>query len=83
MNSKPLKTDRAYKSLCTEFYDMTKPLASGIEVVFYKERLSHKTVLEAMCGSGRLLIPLQSHFYLNSHTFAHKPASPRQEIQPF
>jgi len=50
--------DRAYRSLCTEFYDLTKPLASGAEVAFYKEKLSQKTVLEAMCGSGRLLIPL-------------------------
>lgn len=50
--------DRAYKSLCTEFYDLTKPLASGEEVNFYKEKLGNKTVLEAMCGSGRLLIPL-------------------------
>lgn len=50
--------DRAYKSLCTEFYDLTKPLASGAEVTFYIEKLSQKIVLEAMCGSGRLLIPL-------------------------
>lgn len=50
--------DRAYKSLCTEFYDLTKPLASGEEVNFYKEKLGNKAVLEAMCGSGRLLIPL-------------------------
>lgn len=49
---------RAYKSLCTEFYDLTKPLASGEEVNFYKEKLGNKIVLEAMCGSGRLLIPL-------------------------
>lgn len=58
MNSESLKAGRAYKSLCTEFYDLTKPLASGDEVAFYTEKLSHKTVLEAMCGSGRLLIPL-------------------------
>lgn len=37
---------------------MTKPLASGKEVNFYREKLGNKTVLEAMCGSGRLLIPL-------------------------
>jgi SAM-dependent methyltransferase len=37
---------------------LTKPLASGKEVNFYREKLGNKTVLEAMCGSGRLLIPL-------------------------
>lgn len=58
MNSELLKAERPYKSLCTEFYDLTKPLASGAEVAFYRDRLGHKTVLEAMCGSGRLLIPL-------------------------
>lgn len=49
---------RAYKFLCTEFYDLTKPLASGEEVNFYKKKLINKTAFEAMCGSGRLLIPL-------------------------
>lgn len=48
----------AYKSLCTEYYDMTKPYASGSEVAFYTSRLQGKKILEAMCGSGRLLIPL-------------------------
>lgn len=48
----------AYKSLCTEFYDLTKPLASDAEIAFYQEKLVQKTVLEVMCGSGRLLIPL-------------------------
>lgn len=52
------ENDRAYKSLCTEFYDFTKPFASGEEVAFYTEKLGGKTILEAMCGSGRLLIPL-------------------------
>lgn len=58
MNHEKTDADRAYKSLCTEFYDLTKPFASAAEVAFYKEKLSQKTILEAMCGSGRLLISL-------------------------
>lgn len=48
----------AYKSLCTEYYDLTKPYASGNELAFYTIRLQGKRILEAMCGSGRLLVPL-------------------------
>lgn len=50
----------SYLNLCTEFYDLTKPEAGPKEVAFY-EGLIRKVegpVLEAMCGSGRLLIPL-------------------------
>lgn len=50
----------SYLNLCTEFYDLTKPEAGPKEVSFY-ESLIRKTkgpILEAMCGSGRLLIPL-------------------------
>lgn len=48
----------AYKSLCTEYYDVTKPYASSSEIDFYTSRLQGKKILEAMCGSGRLLVPL-------------------------
>lgn len=48
----------AYKSLCTEYYNLTKPYASGNELTFYTNHLQGKKILEAMCGSGRLLIPL-------------------------
>lgn len=50
----------AYLKLCTEFYDLTKPAASLNEVDFYERLLntSPGPILEAMCGSGRLLIPL-------------------------
>lgn len=50
----------SYLNLCTEFYDLTKPEAGPKEIAFY-EALIHASkglVLEAMCGSGRLLIPL-------------------------
>ena len=50
----------AYGPLCTQFYDADKPRASDAEVAWYEARLPSDAgpVLEAMCGSGRLLIPL-------------------------
>lgn len=50
----------AYQKLCTEFYDATKPYASEAEVAYYAQALQSVSgpILEAMCGSGRLLIPL-------------------------
>ncbi len=49
-----------YRSLCTEYYDLVSYRAADEEVNFYKEILSGlpEPYLEAMCGSGRLLIPL-------------------------
>jgi len=48
-----------YGSLCAEFYDLDKRFASQTEVSFYKQLLNPEAlVLEPMCGSGRLLIPL-------------------------
>ncbi len=48
-----------YGKLCTKFYDADKQLASHEEVSFY-EGIFKKSdfLLEPMCGSGRLLIPL-------------------------
>ena len=50
----------SYQNLCTEFYDLTKPEAGPKEIAFYHDLLktTEGPVLEAMCGSGRLLIPL-------------------------
>jgi len=49
-----------YKTLCTEFYDLDKPIAPDDALEFYANEISHHTqpVLEPMCGSGRFLIPL-------------------------
>lgn len=49
-----------YRKLCTEFYNNSKPRAGNKEVTFYENFLKQGTgpFLEAMCGSGRLLIPL-------------------------
>lgn len=51
---------KAYHNLCTEFYDISKPFACPKEVAFYADILKgvKGPILEAMCGSGRLLVPL-------------------------
>ncbi|MBI5274626.1 MAG: class I SAM-dependent methyltransferase [Chlamydiales bacterium] len=51
---------KAYHRLCTEFYDISKPFACPGEVFFYADVLKgvQGPILEAMCGSGRLLVPL-------------------------
>ncbi len=49
-----------YQRLCTEFYDADKPEADLAEVDYFAGHVQRARgpVLEAMCGSGRLLIPL-------------------------
>jgi len=48
-----------YGQLCTEFYDADKNFSPNDEVSFYLHIFSkNDLVLEPMCGSGRLLIPL-------------------------
>lgn len=50
----------AYGPLCAQFYDADKPAAPAAEIAWYAERLPRDAgpVLEPMCGSGRLLVPL-------------------------
>lgn len=50
----------AYGPLCTLFYDADKPVAADAEVGWYAEHLPKDAgpLLELMCGSGRLLVPL-------------------------
>src|SRR5271169_4665926 len=50
----------AYGTLGTLFYDADRPRASDAEVAWYAEHLPRDVgpVLEAMAGSGRLLVPL-------------------------
>jgi SAM-dependent methyltransferase len=50
----------SYGRLCTLFHDADKPRATTAEVDWYTERLPRDAgpVLEAMAGSGRLLLPL-------------------------
>ncbi|MCW5588306.1 MAG: class I SAM-dependent methyltransferase [Legionellales bacterium] len=48
-----------YGELCTEFYNADKLFAAAEELTFYQELFSKQDkLLEPMCGSGRLLIPL-------------------------
>ena len=50
----------SYGQLCTLFYDADKPVAPDTEVAWYAQRLPQEAgpLLELMCGSGRLLVPL-------------------------
>ena len=50
----------SYGSLCTLFYDADKPVAPDAEVAWYAQHLPKDAgpLLELMCGSGRLLLPL-------------------------
>lgn len=53
-----------YGKLCTKFYDADKQFASPEEVDFYASVFNKKDlILEPMCGSGRLLIPLMQAGY--------------------
>jgi ubiquinone/menaquinone biosynthesis C-methylase UbiE len=51
-----------YGELCTEVYDLTKKIGQsfGGDVEYYRDRLKHckGRILEAMVGSGRVIIPL-------------------------
>ena len=55
-----MDSQKGYKELSTEFYDLSKPVACNTEIKFYANKInqSNGPVLEAMCGSGRLLLPL-------------------------
>lgn len=49
-----------YGALCTEIYDLDKPPGSLHDIGYYAGRLAgtEGPILEAACGTGRLLIPL-------------------------
>lgn len=55
----------SYGKLCSLFYDASKKFAPEKEVAFFASFIKGKEarVLEAMCGSGRLLIPLMQSGY--------------------
>lgn len=55
----------AYGALATRFYDADKPRAGEAELAWYRTRLPRAAgpVLEAMSGSGRLLVPLTEDGY--------------------
>jgi SAM-dependent methyltransferase len=51
-----------YSTLCTELYDFTKPVGYSLngDIEYYQERLNNcgGRILEAVVGSGRVIIPL-------------------------
>ena len=55
-----MNTMHTYGKLCTQFYDLDKPTAPPEALAFHLKhaRQANGAVLEAMCGSGRFLIPL-------------------------
>ncbi len=55
----------AYGVLATRFYDADKPRAGDAELAWYRARLPRSAgpMLEAMSGSGRLLVPLVEDGY--------------------
>jgi SAM-dependent methyltransferase len=57
------RTLDSYKTLATQFYDLDKPEAPPAALDFYWRRYeqSRGPVLEAMCGSGRFLLPFARH----------------------
>jgi len=65
----------AYGRLCTLFYDADKPRAPAAEVAWYAGRLPRDAgpALEAMAGSGRLLLPLCEQ-RINIHGVDHSEA---------
>lgn len=50
-----------YKKLCAEFYDLDKPTATKDDLDFYLQYCQPGvTILEAMSGTGRFLLPFFS-----------------------
>jgi len=51
-----------YGELCTEVYDLTKKIGQSLngDIAYYRDRLHNSTgrILEAMVGSGRVIVPL-------------------------
>jgi len=49
-----------YLNLCTEFFDLDKPVATPEEYEFFRHYVAQSSgpICEPMCGSGRYLIPL-------------------------
>lgn len=55
----------AYKNLCAQYYEITKPHAPPEALAWYLQYAAqaHGPILEPMCGTGRFLIPLAKHGY--------------------
>ena len=48
-----------YLSLCAEYYDLDKPIATNDQLAFYREYIKRAggPILEPMCGTGNFLLP--------------------------
>jgi len=55
-----MKSPSLYRSLCTDFFDLDKPVAHPTEYAFYMHYVTQTNgpILEPMCGTGRYLIPM-------------------------
>jgi hypothetical protein len=53
---------KSYGKLSTAFYDLDKPAPPETAIRFYRSAIGESTgpALEAMCGSGRFLVPLMA-----------------------
>lgn len=62
---KIIQERKAYRTLCAEYYDLFRPGTGKKEVAFYRDLIDscEGPAHEAMCGSGRLLIPLLEKGY--------------------
>lgn len=49
-----------YQELCTQFYDLDKPVAPADALAYYLHHAQESSgpILEPMCGTGRFMIPL-------------------------
>jgi len=59
------KESPPYRALCTEFYDLDKPLVpeDALQCYLQYAEEANGPILEPMCGTGRFLIPLLKHGY--------------------
>lgn len=59
------KESPPYRALCTEFYDLDKPLApkDALQCYLRYAEEANGPILEPMCGTGRFLIPLLKQGY--------------------
>lgn len=66
-----------YGELCTEVYDLTKKIGQSIggDIEYYREKLKNckGRILEAMVGSGRVIIPLlESGLIVDGVDYSHE-----------
>lgn len=71
-----------YLDICTQFYELSKPVAPKDAYLFYKSYASQAqgTILEPMCGTGRFLLPLiKEGFHVEGSDASHYMLSALQE----